>query len=142
MRLFHALLLLPLFAAPAFAQTVTGTISGTVTANAGNQSSRGVDVQVGANPINQIAPYVSFEYLNSHTGSNIADINLAGLADYLPTNGKISPQAPEFQVALGLTYREGPFTAGVRLRGLRFLSDRRGRAIENVGERLRSFLVR
>jgi iron complex outermembrane receptor protein len=87
-----------------------------VTSNAGNQSSRGIDLQIGTNPIHQIAPYVAFEYLSSHTGSNIADIDLAGLPDSLPTNGKVSPQAPEFQVALGLNYREGPFTAGVRLR--------------------------
>ena len=87
-----------------------------VTANAGNQSSRGVDLQIGANAIHHVAPYFSLEYLNSHTGSNISDVNSAGLADSLPTNGKVSPQAPEFQAALGLTYTNGPFRAGVRLR--------------------------
>jgi iron complex outermembrane receptor protein len=87
-----------------------------ITANAGNQSSRGIDVQIGTNPIYHVSPYVSFEYLNSHTESNIPDIDLAGLIDLLPTNGKVSPQAPQFQAALGLTYKYGPLTAGVRLR--------------------------
>ena len=87
-----------------------------VTANAGDQSSRGVDLQIGTNPIHDVAPYVSFEYLNSHTESNIADVDVASLADSLPTSGKVSPQAPEFQAAVGLTYTNGPFKAGVRLR--------------------------
>lgn len=87
-----------------------------ITANAGNQSSRGIDVQVGTHPIYDIAPYFSFEYLNSHTESNIADVNTAGLPDYLPTSGKVSAQAPEFQAVLGLSYANGPFRAGVRLR--------------------------
>jgi len=87
-----------------------------ITANAGDQSSRGVDVQIGTNPIYNVSPYFSFEYLNSHTGSNIPDIDEAGLVDNLPTSGKISPQAPEFQAAVGLTYKYGPFKAGVRLR--------------------------
>ena len=87
-----------------------------ITANAGNQSSRGVDLQLGTSPIHNIAPYLSFEYLNSHTESDIADVNTGGLTDYLPTNGKVSVQAPKFQAAIGLTYANGPFTAGVRLR--------------------------
>jgi iron complex outermembrane receptor protein len=87
-----------------------------LTANAGNQTSRGVDAQFGARPIHHVAPYVSFEYLDSHTSSNIPTLNAAGAPDFLPTNGKYSPQAPKFQVAVGLTYNNGPFTAGVRLR--------------------------
>ena len=87
-----------------------------ITANAGDQSSRGIDVQLGTRPIDYIAPYLSFEYLRSHTESDIADIDTAGLVDYLPTNGKVSPQAPEFQAAVGLSYANGPFRAGVRLR--------------------------
>jgi iron complex outermembrane recepter protein len=87
-----------------------------VTANAGDQSSRGVDLQLGTNPIHNVAPYVSFGYLNSHTQSNISDIDTAGVVDSLPTDGKVSPQAPEFQAAVGLTYANGPFKAGVRLR--------------------------
>lgn len=84
--------------------------------NAGYQTSRGVDLQFGTKPIHHVAPYVSFEYLSSHTGSDIGDVDEAGNPDFLPTNGKVSPQAPEFQIALGLTYEYGPFLAGVRLR--------------------------
>jgi iron complex outermembrane receptor protein len=87
-----------------------------LTANAGNQSSLGIDAQFGTKPIYDIAPYVSFEYLDSHTGTNIPEVNSAGLQDYLPTKGKVSAQAPRFQAAVGLTYSIGPFTAGVRLR--------------------------
>jgi hypothetical protein len=39
-----------------------------------------------------------------------------GLQDYLPTKGKVSTQAPKSQVAVGLTYSDGPIMAGVRLR--------------------------
>jgi iron complex outermembrane receptor protein len=85
-------------------------------ANAGNQSSYGVDTQMATRPVYGVAPYLSFEYLDSTTGTNIADVNSAGAQDYLPTKGKISAQAPRFQVALGLTYTNGPFTAAVRLR--------------------------
>ncbi len=87
--------------------------------NEGNQSSRGIDAQFGARPIYHVAPYVSFEYLDSHTESNILTTSQLGantIVDYLPTKGKVSPQAPEFQAAVGLTYKNGPFTAGVRLR--------------------------
>ena len=90
-----------------------------LTANAGDQTSRGIDAQFGAKPIYNVSPYVSFEYLDSHTGTNVpAPSVLKGqtIHDYLPTKGKVSTQAPRFQVALGLTYADGPFTAGVRLR--------------------------
>ncbi len=88
----------------------------TSTANVGNQSSRGVDIQLGTKPVYHVSPYVSFEYLDSRIGSNIPVVNEAGQQDYLPTNNKYSTQAPRFQAALGLTYQHGPFTAGVRLR--------------------------
>jgi len=87
-----------------------------LTANAGDQTSRGIDVQFGTKPIYYIAPYLSFEYLDSHTESDIAAIDSGGLQDYLPTKGKVSTQAPKSQVAVGLTYSNGPITAGVRLR--------------------------
>lgn len=88
----------------------------TATANVGNQSSRGVDVQFGTRPIHHFSPYVSFEYLDSRIGSNIPVINEAGEQDYLPTKGKYSTQAPKYQVSFGLTYSNGPFSAGVRVR--------------------------
>ena len=87
--------------------------------NAGNQNSRGIDVQFATKPVYNVSPYVSFEYLDSHTESNIQTLSQVGdttQVDYLPTDGKVSAQAPKFQAAVGLTYRKGPFTAGVRLR--------------------------
>lgn len=88
----------------------------TSTANAGKQRSRGVDVQIGTKPIDHFSPYLSFEYLDSRTESDIADINEAGAQDYLPTKNKYSTQAPKFQVAAGLTYRSGGLTIGGRAR--------------------------
>jgi len=87
--------------------------------NVGKQTSRGVDAQFGARPIHGLSPYISFEYLRSTTDSNVPTVSQLGdstIEDYLPTNGKISPQAPEFQASVGLQYENGPFTMGVRLR--------------------------
>jgi iron complex outermembrane receptor protein len=99
--------------------TLTELVNGVYeseTANAGNQVSRGIDAQFGTKPFHHFSPYISFEYLDSHTGNDIPVLNEDGAQDYLPTNGKYSTQAPKYQASFGLTYANGPFSASARLR--------------------------
>ena len=99
--------------------TLTEILNGqylSLTANAGNQSSRGIDFQLGTQPIHHVSPYFSFEYLHSTTDSNIPVLDANGQQDFLPTKGKTSVQAPEFQASVGLRYEYGPFVAAARLR--------------------------
>jgi iron complex outermembrane receptor protein len=87
------------------------------TVNAGDQTSRGLDAQVSTHPLfGYFTPYVAFEYLDAKITTNTAAINVNGVADYLPTKGKTQVQSPKYQASLGLTFADGPFTAGLRLR--------------------------
>ncbi|NHN86775.1 TonB-dependent receptor plug domain-containing protein [Acetobacter musti] len=83
-----------------------------ITANAGGQTSRGVDIQVATRPVlRHLRPYVSFEYLDARTDNNIRSGN-----DYLPTKGKVAVQAPRTQAALGLDWDDGSFFANVNIK--------------------------
>ncbi len=87
------------------------------TVNAGGQTSRGIDAQLGTLPLwGHLSPSVSFEYLDAKITTNTLDLNLNGAPDYLPTKGKTQVQSPEFQAAFGLTYTSGPFSVGARVR--------------------------
>jgi iron complex outermembrane receptor protein len=99
--------------------TLTEILNGqylTLTANAGNQTSRGLDLQLGTQPVHGFSPYFSFEYLHSTINSDIPVLDANGNQDFLPTNGKVSTQAPKYQGSLGLRYEYGPFVAGARVR--------------------------
>ncbi len=87
------------------------------TVNAGGQTSRGVDAQVGTLPLwGHLSPSVSFEYLDARITTDTPDLNVNGAPDYLPTKGKTQVQSPEFQASIGLTYIYGPFSVGARVR--------------------------
>jgi iron complex outermembrane receptor protein len=87
------------------------------TVNAGGQTSRGIDAQVSTHPLwGHFTPYASFEYLDAKITTDTPVPNINGIADYLPTKGKTQVQSPDVQAALGLTYTNGPFSAGVRVR--------------------------
>lgn len=88
-------------------QVQTGEASNpniTTTINAGKQTSRGVDVELGTRPWHHISPYASFEYLHATIDNNIA----AG-SDILPTAGKTAVRSPHFQAGAGLRYDDGHF---------------------------------
>lgn len=74
------------------------------TINAGGQTTRGVDVELGLRPWHHISPYVSGEYLHS-----TIDNDLYSGTELLPTRGKRSVRSPTLQAAAGLTYDDGHF---------------------------------
>jgi iron complex outermembrane receptor protein len=76
--------------------------------NAGGQTSRGVDVELGLRPINNWSPYISAEYLNSHINNNVLVGN-----DYLPTAGKTSVESPPYMFSLGLSYDDSQYFGNV-----------------------------
>lgn len=74
--------------------------------NAGGQTSRGVDGEIGLKPWHHFSPYVSGEYLYTRM-----DSNLRSYGDLLPTKGKQAVRSPPWQFAVGLTYDDGHFFA-------------------------------
>ncbi|MFT9257761.1 MAG: TonB-dependent receptor [Acetobacter sp.] len=72
------------------------------TLNAGGQTSRGVDVEVGLRPWHHFSPYVSGEYLHA-----TIDNDLYSGGDWLPTRGRRAVRSPTLQAAGGLTYDDG-----------------------------------
>ncbi len=72
------------------------------TVNAGGQSSRGIDAELGLQPIHGFSPYVSAEFLDARE-----DDDFAVGTDYLPTKGKIAVRSPRTQAAFGIAYDDG-----------------------------------
>ncbi len=72
--------------------------------NAGGQTTRGVDLEMGTRPWHHISPYASMEYLHATIDNNIQD----GV-DYARTAGKTAIRSPNFQAAIGLNYDDGDF---------------------------------
>ncbi|WP_173584835.1 TonB-dependent receptor [Acetobacter musti] len=79
--------------------------------NAGGQTSRGVDIELGTRPVYGFRFYASAEYLHATTDNNFRVGN-----DLLPTAGKLAVRSPEFQAALVVNYDRGPFFATVTTR--------------------------
>jgi iron complex outermembrane receptor protein len=67
--------------------------------NAGGETSRGVDVEIGLRPYKHFSPYISGEYLHATIDNNI----LVG-GDYVPSAGKTAVESPPFMVSAGLSY--------------------------------------
>ncbi|GBR52697.1 TonB-dependent receptor [Neokomagataea thailandica NBRC 106555] len=85
--------------------------------NGGGQTSNGVDAEIGTRPIfYHLRPYVSFEYLDSRLGSNLAGTSTTGGSDYLPTKGKVAPEAPHYQAAFNLDYDDGHLFGGYNVK--------------------------
>ncbi|AFW02531.1 TonB-dependent receptor [Gluconobacter oxydans] len=81
--------------------------------NAGNQTARGVDLMVSMQPLYGFSPYVSFEYLNATTDTNIAASDVNGNLTAFRSKGKQAPLAPHFMTNFGLTYTyKGIFANG------------------------------
>lgn len=72
------------------------------TMNAGGQTSRGADIELGVRPWHHLAPYVSGEYLHA-----TIDNNIATSSDVLPTAGKRAVRSPTLQASAGLSYDDG-----------------------------------
>jgi len=79
--------------------------------NAGGQTARGVQVELGLGWWNHFSPYVSAQYLHATTDNNFN----AGV-DYLPTKGKTAVTSPKFTAAVGLNYDNGSFFGDFNLK--------------------------
>ncbi|WP_174285536.1 TonB-dependent receptor [Sphingomonas bacterium] len=77
--------------------------------NAGNQTSRGIDVEAGLRSWHHIRPFVSAEYLHAINDSNIQALN----GDYLPTQGKYAVRSPKFMESFAIDYDNGNAFANV-----------------------------
>lgn len=85
--------------------------------NAGGQTSRGVDIQVGTAPLwKRFTPYVTFAYLDARQDNNLQTVNSAGQTDYLRTAGKTQIASPHYQAGLGLSYDDGTFFGSVNIK--------------------------
>jgi iron complex outermembrane receptor protein len=79
--------------------------------NAGGQTSRGIDAELGLRPFHGFRPYVSAEYLHATIDN---DYQVGG--DALQTAGKRAVRAPEFQSAFNLDYDQGDFFGSVSVK--------------------------
>jgi hypothetical protein len=79
--------------------------------NAGGQTSRGIDAELGLLPVRHWRPYISAEYLHA-----TIDNNFAVDGDYLPTAGKTAVRSPAFQGAIGLDYDNGTFFGNLAIK--------------------------
>ncbi len=97
---------------------LNGVLTGS-TINAGGQTSRGVDAELGVRPWHHLSPYVSGEYLRATIDN---DLSVDG--DLLPTAGHVAVRSPAWQGALGLTYDDGTWfaTAAVKYVGPQYAS--------------------
>ncbi len=94
---------------------VDGSIGSSI--NAGGQTSRGVDAELGLQPLHHWRPYFSAEYLHA-----TIDNDFAIDGDYLRTAGKTAVRSPAFHGAIGLDYDDSRFfgTAAVKYVGAQF----------------------
>lgn len=79
--------------------------------NAGGETSRGFQGEIGLRPWHHFSPYFSGQYLYSTMDSNF---NVG--TTILPTKGKISVNSPRFTGAIGLNYDNGHFFSNFNLR--------------------------
>ncbi|GLP89916.1 TonB-dependent receptor [Gluconobacter frateurii] len=82
--------------------------------NGGGSHADGVDFEIGTRPIlYHIRPYVSAEYIDARTDSNVA---ASSSGDYVFSKGKFAPQTPKFQVGFHLDYDDGHLFSGFGLK--------------------------
>lgn len=88
-------------------QIVDGTSVG-FAVNVGDQSARGIEVELGMVPYKGFSPYISAQYLDAETKD---DYPVNG--QYLPTAGKRAVLSPEFVMSGGLSYDDGALFARI-----------------------------
>ena len=79
--------------------------------NAGGQTSRGVDAELGLLPIHHWRPYISAEYLHATIDNNFTADGFT-----LPTAGKVAVRSPAFQGAVALDYDQGTYFGNLSLK--------------------------
>ncbi len=97
---------------------LNGVLTGS-TVNAGGQTSRGVDAELGLRPWHHLSPYLSGEYLHATIDN---DLSVDG--DLLPTAGHIAVRSPAWQGAASLAYDDGTWfgTVAVKYVGPQYAS--------------------
>ena len=97
---------------------LNGVLTGS-TLNAGGQTSRGVDAELGLRPWHHLSPYVSAEYLHATIDN---DLSVDG--DLLPTAGHVAVRSPAWQGAVGVTFDDGTWfgTVAVKYVGPQYAS--------------------
>ncbi len=89
---------------------LNGALTGS-TINAGGQTSRGVDAELGLRPWHHLSPYLSGEYLHATIDN---DLSVDG--DLLPTAGHVAVRSPAWQAGLGLSYDDGRLFGSVTVK--------------------------
>jgi len=79
--------------------------------DAGGETSRGVQAELGLGHWHHFSPYLSGQYLHATIDNNFNDG-----ADYLPTAGKTEVESPHFTGAIGLSYDDGHLFGNFDLR--------------------------
>jgi iron complex outermembrane recepter protein len=91
-----------------------GTATVALQRNIGGLIHYGLNGEIGTAPIYNFRPYIGAELLKTELQDNLqADGLLAGkrVTDFLPTQGKKLPGAPDYSFGLGLDYDDGHFFA-------------------------------
>lgn len=79
--------------------------------NAGGQTTRGLDAQIGFRPWHHLRPYVSAEYLHATTDNDM----VTSSGDLLPTAGKTAVRSPHVMVNAALDYDDGHFFGNISM---------------------------
>lgn len=83
--------------------------------DAGGQTMRGAQIEVGLQRWHHFSPYVSGQYEHATIDSNLPAVASDGTSVALPTKGKRAVNTPEFTAAVGLNYDDGSIFGGFNM---------------------------
>ena len=83
--------------------------------DAGGQTMRGAQIEVGLQRWHHFSPYVSGQYEHATIDSNLPTVASDGTSVALPTKGKRAVNTPEFTAAVGLNYDDGSIFGGFNM---------------------------
>ncbi|NHO32642.1 TonB-dependent receptor plug domain-containing protein [Acetobacter sp. LMG 1636] len=116
--------------------------------DAGGQTMRGAQIEVGLKRWHHFSPYFSGQYEHATIDSNLPAVASDGTAVNLPTKGKLAVNTPEFTAAVGLNYDDGSTFGGFNMNYIgkqysTFMNDESIGGYEtfnvNLGYRFRNF---
>ncbi|NHO20375.1 TonB-dependent receptor plug domain-containing protein [Acetobacter oeni] len=116
--------------------------------DAGGQTMRGAQIEVGLKRWHHFSPYFSGQYEHATIDSNLPTVATDGTAVNLPTKGKTAVNTPKFTAAVGLNYDDGSVFGGFNMNYVgkqysTFMNDESIKGYEtfnvNMGYRFRNF---
>ncbi len=128
--------------------TYSGTQAISESIDAGGQTARGAQIEIGLRPWHHFSPYVSAQYEHATIDNNLKAAATDGTTVYMPTAGKNAVNTPEVTVAVGLNYDNGSVFAGFNMNYIgkqysTFMNDESIPSYEtfnmNMGYRFKSF---